>query len=181
MSETQNTRSTAPIDPPLTNDNDENRLSTWKKRWEENQLRWHKSEVNPYLVNYLENFPSPAPMKCFVPLCGKTKDISYLLSLGHQVFAVEGVQKAIETLNTENSFNLQFDKGTSIYSNDSKSLQIYLGNLFSCPIENWGPFDFIWDRGSITAVDYSLHERYSSLMQRSVSGKGNNEILGFPQ
>jgi thiopurine S-methyltransferase len=155
------------------------RLDIWEKRWAANQLRWHKSSENQYLINYFDLLCNPSkepadaeslkPRRFFIPLCGKTMDIAFILSQGHTVFAVEGVKQAIEILNEENSFNLTFDSNESVYSNADKTLQIYLGNIFTCPIQKWGPFDCVWDRGSITAIDYSSHKEYSDFMKRSVS------------
>lgn len=41
--------------------------------------------------------------------------------------------------------------------------------MFKCPIEHWGPYDCIWDRGSFVAIDYPLREAYVDVMQRALA------------
>lgn len=96
-------------------------------------------------------------------------DIAYILSLGFTVFAVEGVAKAVETLSEENGFNLKFYENESIYRSPDGNLEIYLGDLFTCPIEKYGPFDYVWDKGSLTAIDEEMRPSYKAVMQKSVS------------
>jgi len=109
--------------------------------------------------------------KFFLPLCGKTKDIPYLLSLGHQVFGIEGALQPILELQSENSLKLYFDQEKSLYYTADHQLEIYSGDVFACPVEEYGPFDCIWDRGSFVALDYSTREAYTDLMSRSVRNR----------
>lgn len=141
----------------------------WKTRWEENKIGWHIDDVNPNLINFLGRLTnSSTTKKIFVPLCGKTRDIAYLLSHGFEVFGIEGVRQAIEELDKENSFNLKFNEKELLYHTQDNRLQIYAGDLFKCPIEKWGPFDFIWDRGSFIAMEYPFRPAYKEMMQRSL-------------
>lgn len=84
------------------------------------------------------------------------------------------MKKAIETLNEENEFGLEFDEQESIYQGLDGRLQIYLGDLFTCPIEKWGPFDYVWDKGSLTAIDEESRPAYKSVVRKSVLSEGNS-------
>ncbi len=92
--------------------------------------------------------PDSKPKKIFIPLCGKTKDIPFLLSLGHKIFGVETWKLGIEELNTEHKLGLKLNAENKLYTNEDGRLKIYCGDFFTCPIAKWGPFDVIWDRGS---------------------------------
>lgn len=68
----------------------------WSQRWDENRIGFHQSNVNPNLLKYMELitgrkltgepvtdpelFKKNSEKSWFVPLCGKTLDIPYLLS-----------------------------------------------------------------------------------------------------
>ena len=53
----------------------------WSKRWDDGKIGWHKSEFNKHLVEYTnENWKSNDKKTVFVPLCGKTKDLIWLVS-----------------------------------------------------------------------------------------------------
>ncbi|CAG7817082.1 unnamed protein product, partial [Allacma fusca] len=145
------------------------KVSYWEKRYSEKQTQWYLSEAHDSLVKYMPLLASENSVKkFFLPLCGKSKDIPYLLSLGHRVFGIEGALQPILELEKENSLKLNFDKERSIYFTDDHQLEIYFGDIFACPIEQYGPFDCIWDRASFVALDYSTRPAYVEVMRRSV-------------
>ena len=148
----------------------------WVSRYTNKAIDWHIEDVNPHLKSYLSIFQKEKkdPQKIFIPLCGKTKDIPYLLSLGFEVFGVEGVAQAVEQLDAENNLGLKFDPVDSVYGTEDGKLKVFCGDLFKCPIEKWGPFDCVWDRGSFIAIDYSYRELYSELLKRSVVQTGDH-------
>lgn len=154
----------------------------WENRYRNNNIQWHIDDVNPMLFKHLKTLiPSVTgevgegskadsnPKKIFIPLCGKTKDIPFLLSLGHEVFGVESFSAAIEELNYDHNLELKFDQQKSLYESEDGRLKIYCGDFFTCPIEDFEPFDCIWDRGSFIAVDYHFREAYVEMMKRAVA------------
>jgi UDP-2,3-diacylglucosamine pyrophosphatase LpxH len=98
-------------------------------------------------------------------------DIPYLLQLGFRVFGVEGVRQAIEELGTENSLEFQYEEGESIYRTEDRRLVIYHGDILTCPIEKWGPFDAVWDRGAFGTVTYEIRQQYIDIVRRGLQGK----------
>ena len=72
--------------------------SFWKQKWETNQLGFHKTEANPMLVKHFKELNFEKDSRIFVPMCGKTLDIAWLLSRGQRVVACELVEMAIEQL-----------------------------------------------------------------------------------
>ena len=63
----------------------------WHKKWEDNVIGFHKSEANHLLVNHFSLLALPKVGRVFVPLCGKTLDIHWLLENGHRVVGVGSV------------------------------------------------------------------------------------------
>lgn len=57
--------------------------SFWLQKWESNSIAFHKSEANPALVNYIGDLSLAKNSRVFLPLCGKTLDIAWLLSQGY--------------------------------------------------------------------------------------------------
>lgn len=159
-------------------------LEYWENRYKTRCLQWHIDEVHPHLLKYLslltqETEEDPKnkdkKLKFFLPLCGKSKDIPFLLNLGFQVFGVEGVDSVIQEFIQENQLDLQLDESRKIYQTKDGQLQIYCGDLFKCPIEEYGPFDCVWDRASLIALEYSFRPAYLDMMKRAVGhGKGHD-------
>lgn len=153
-------------------------IEYWADRYKRRCFEWHIEEVHPHLLKYLslltQQDSSTEPknedkkLKFFLPLCGKTKDIPFLLNLGFQVFGVEAVDSVIQEFIQENNVELVFDKENLIYHTKDNQLKIYHGDLFACPIEKYGPFDCVWDRASLIALDYHFRPGYLDMMKRAV-------------
>jgi len=82
------------------------RLGRWDGKWNneyKGKPRFHLSTANPNLVKFHgKEFNPPKDMPILLPLCGKTIDLQWLLSAGHQcVVGVEGIQQGIEELRDE--------------------------------------------------------------------------------
>jgi len=160
----------------------------WCQRWAAGNTAWHSAEVNHFLLSCYskvvgkevppsvpvefssEEFQENSEKKWFVPLCGKTVDIPFLLSLGYRVFGVEGARQAIKALGVENNLNLTFDESRSIFEGADGRLQIYCGSLFDCPVEEFGPFDFGWDRGSFGSIHSNFLQKYAKTIKRAFAG-----------
>jgi len=154
-------------------------IDYWESRWKEQRTRWQLEKVNPILIEFLDRLsPSGTPKKFFLPLCGASYDIKYLYDQGHSVFAVEGVKIAIEDLNKRDNLNLVFSEGDSTYSSPDGRIVIYVGDIYECPVEKWGPVDVVWDRGSFIAIGYSRREAYVEVIKRSVQ-KSKDEYADF--
>ena len=151
-------------------------VNYWAKRWEEKRTGWHMDKVNPVLIENIDRLTAietngtstNKSRKILVPLCGQTHDLLYLLSLGHQVFGIEGVVECITALAESDGFEFIFNPEDSIYHTKYGMLKIYVGDILECPIEKWGPFDCVWDRASLIAIEYPLRNAYVDVMKRSV-------------
>lgn len=152
----------------------------WENRYKIGATNWQYSSVHPKLEQHLNALTNGASnLKIFVPLCGKTKDIPYLLSLGHTVFGIEFVLQAIQELQTENDIEMELDPATSVFSTTDGKLQIFYGDFFKCPIENYGPFDAVWDRGSFGSFDFPLRSDYLQVIKRSSLDSDGSECFNF--
>jgi len=54
----------------------------WENKWKTNDIKFHLPEANALLVEYFTSLPKG---KVFVPLCGKSIDMKWLLLQGHEV------------------------------------------------------------------------------------------------
>ncbi|MCK5830452.1 MAG: hypothetical protein KAH20_09130 [Methylococcales bacterium] len=61
----------------------------WLERWKQNQIGFHEEQINDHLINYWKMLNISLESKVFVPFCGKSKDIIWFLSQGHEVMGVE--------------------------------------------------------------------------------------------
>ena len=76
--------------------------SFWIDRWNEGQIGFHLSEVNPALIRQWPNRGGAGNSPVLVPLCGKSRDLLYLRELGHTVTGIELSDRAVRSFWLEN-------------------------------------------------------------------------------
>src|SRR5262245_32050814 len=104
--------------------------SFWHQRWQENKTPFHESDVNPALINNFSRLALASGSRMFVPLCGKTVDIGWLLSRGYRVAGAELSPLAITQLFAQ--LGVQ-PKVTSLGKMDhysAENIGIFVGDIF---------------------------------------------------
>lgn len=141
--------------------------SFWHSKWQKNEIGFHEPKGNALLVKYasflLGDETSQASLKrIFVPLCGKTRDIGWLLSQGCDVVGAELSELAIiqlfEELDVEPTVTTTVNG--KIYAKDS--LTIYVGDIFKLTPTDLGEVTGIYDRAALVALPSPLREQYAA-------------------
>lgn len=52
----------------------------WHRRWAKNEIAFHEPQAHPLLLRHLAALALPTGSRLFLPLCGKTLDIGWLLA-----------------------------------------------------------------------------------------------------
>lgn len=68
----------------------------WQQRWQADQTGFHLQQVNPCLVRHFSALRLAPGQQVFVPLCGKSLDLIWLVEQGYRVFGIELSPLAIE-------------------------------------------------------------------------------------
>ena len=90
------------------------KMSMWEAQWAKGDTSFHLPEVNDRLLSYMNELvgvvtngtTDPAAKNILVPLCGKSKDLVHLHSLGHTVVGCEGVEQVLLALFCSSRFHL---------------------------------------------------------------------------
>ena len=165
------------------NNEQNERLAKWSERWTNNMLGWHLDDVNETLVKYgshilpdEDDTCSEEGVRIFVPLCGKTKDMSYLASHKRvEVVGLDGIRRALEEFAKEQpSLEIQSAEPSDKYERfKGKGITLLKGDFFGLD-ENFagGRFDGIWDRASIVAIQPDLREKYVETISKVIKPGG---------
>lgn len=70
----------------------------WEEKWKAQELGFHLPFAHPILKRNLAAYDLPAGAAVFLPLCGKTLDIGWLLEQGLRVVGVELSELAVSQL-----------------------------------------------------------------------------------
>ena len=141
--------------------------SFWHSKWQKNEIGFHEPEGNALLVKYAsflfgDDSPSTSLKRIFVPLCGKTRDIGWLLSNDCEVVGAELSEVAIiqlfEELGVEPTVTTT--SNGKIYAKDG--LTIYVGDIFKLTSSDLGDVTGIYDRAALVALPSPLREQYAA-------------------
>lgn len=135
--------------------------SFWHEKWESNIIGFHESQANPLLVSYFNELSIDKNDRVFVPLCGKTLDIAWLLSQGCQVAGVELSQLAVEQLFEELGIGPVITDVGSLKLYSAPNLDIFMGDFFELTSAMLGTIDAVFDRAALVALPDDMRIRYS--------------------
>lgn len=102
----------------------------WHERWQLNQIGFHSEEINLHLQQYWPILNIASGSRVFVPLCGKSKDMLWLLTQGNEVIGVELSQLAVEAFFTENGLSATTSQQGKFSVSEADGLRIYCGDFF---------------------------------------------------
>ena len=135
--------------------------SFWHQRWGENNIAFHESEANPLLVKYFKELSPVEGDRVFLPLCGKTLDIHWLLSRGYRVAGAELSKIAIEQLFAELGVKPKISRVGEVDHYSAKNIDIFVGDIFYLSSKILGLVDAIYDRAALVALPEEMRDRYT--------------------
>lgn len=136
--------------------------SFWHQRWEKNEIAFHQSKANPLLVEYFHQLSLVKGSRVFVPLCGKTLDIYWLLSNGYRVAGAELSKIAIEQLFMDLGVQPTISAVGEVDQWSAKDIDIFVGDIFALPRKILGPVDAVYDRAALVAFPEEMRNRYTA-------------------
>jgi thiopurine S-methyltransferase len=136
--------------------------SFWHQRWEKYEIGFHEGKPNPLLVKHFHELSVAKGRRIFVPLCGKTLDISWLLSRGYRVTGAELSQLAIEQLFMELGMQPEVTTVGNVEQWSANNLDIFVGDIFAVSEKMLGPIDAVYDRAALVAFPEDMRKRYTA-------------------
>ncbi|KDM91287.1 thiopurine S-methyltransferase [Photobacterium galatheae] len=130
----------------------------WHNRWAENRIGFHLNETNPVLPLYWSRLELNREDTVFVPMCGKSLDLSWLAEKHNQVIGVELSEIAVRAYFSEHLYLptvTTLGNGHTLYEFDEVS--IYCGDYFTAPV---APVDAVYDRAALIAMPEEMRQSY---------------------
>ncbi|NJR66332.1 MAG: thiopurine S-methyltransferase [Leptolyngbyaceae cyanobacterium CRU_2_3] len=125
-------------------------------------MAFHKGEVNPLLVKYFKQLALANGSRVFLPLCGKTLDIPWLLSNGYRVAGAELSKIAIEQLFIGLGVEPQILQVGEIDHYSAQNIDVFVGDIFHLSSQMLGLVDAIYDRAALVALPKAMRDRYTA-------------------
>ena len=150
----------------------------WLSRWRDERIGFHAEQVNPLLTAHVHTLSLTPPQRVFVPLCGKTLDIGWLLDAGHTVCGVELAPVAVEALFESLGLTPATRACGALTEYRSDKLCVYAGDIFSLEPEALGPIDAVYDRAALVALPADLRVAYARHLT-AMTGSAPQLVITF--
>jgi len=137
-------------------------IGFWHQKWEKNEIGFHINKANPMLVKYFHKLALSKDSRIFLPLCGKTLDIAWLLSEDFRVVGVELSDVAIKQLFAELGVEPRRSKSRKLELFSAQNIDIFCGDIFELSDEILGKVDTIYDRAALVALPNAMRKQYAA-------------------
>lgn len=133
----------------------------WLARWREGRIGFHEGKPNAFLSKYAERLLPEGPGRVLVPLCGKTRDMAYLASLGHEVVGVELSLLAARAFFEESGLEPKSSRRGPFEAFEGNGVEILVGDYFALEPRLLGPVGAAFDRAALVAMPPEKQPAYA--------------------
>lgn len=148
--------------------------SFWHNKWEINQVGFHLDYVHPLLERNLKLFKVNSVLKntkctsakIFIPLCGKTLDIGFLLAQGYDVVGVELSDIAVKSVFNQLNLIPEISPWVGGEKYQAQGLTIYVGDYFKLTQQDLGTIAWVYDRAALIALPDTMRLEYAQHMAK---------------
>lgn len=136
--------------------------SFWHERWDSGRIAFHERAANGLLVKHFKQTFDIAGGRVFLPLCGKTRDIAWLLEEGCRVAGAELSETAVRQLFEELRITPSVANVDALKHFTAEGIDLFAGDIFDLTSAALGPVDIIYDRAAFVALPDAMRRRYAA-------------------
>ncbi|HVZ81418.1 MAG TPA: thiopurine S-methyltransferase [bacterium] len=152
--------------------------SFWYQKWEKNEIGFHGGVPNPLLVGHFERLSLPKGARVFLPLCGKSLDIHWLLAQGYRVAGAELSRLAVDQLFRELGVAPEISGAGELVHYRAQNIDLFVGDIFTLSRETLGPVDAVYDRAALVALPGEMRSRYTGHLM-GITGKAPQLLICY--
>ncbi|MGZ8237562.1 MAG: thiopurine S-methyltransferase, partial [Methylobacter sp.] len=117
-------------------------------------------DINSHLQTYWQRLKLKPDSRVLVPLCGKSRDMLWLLGQGNRVLGVEISPIAVRDFFSENGLIPGLSQQGTFQCWEADGLAILLGDFFNLDESGVQDVGGVFDRAALVALPPELRQRY---------------------
>lgn len=133
----------------------------WHDRWQKQEIGFHQTETHDLLEKYWPTLGLPQGSAVFVPLCGKSLDMVWLVQQGHKVIGAELSAIAVDAFFAERGLVPQEKAVGSFTVKSAGPYELWLGDVFEMPGDAVAEIAGTYDRAALIAFPPEMKPRYA--------------------
>jgi thiopurine S-methyltransferase len=136
----------------------------WYERWARGEIGFHQHDFNAHMLAFTDRLGVSPGEHVFVPLCGKSLDLLWLLKRGYRVSGVEISRKAVQDFFFENRIEPRVTSipGGEIFQ--AEGLAVYCADFFASDFPGMPDIDAVYDRAALVALPPHMRKPYALRM-----------------
>lgn len=134
----------------------------WHTLWADKEIHFHEGEPNSLLVKHFAGLGLKRGDRVFLPLCGKTRDIAWLLDQGCRVAGAELNETAVKELFEELGIEPRVEEVDDFQHYSAPDVDIFLGDIFRLSKALLGTVHGVYDRAALVALPRDTRSRYTA-------------------
>ena len=150
----------------------------WHDKWATGEIAFHQSDYHPMMVDHFGTLGLSAGARVFVPLCGKTRDIAWLLGQGLTVAGAELSETAVADLFADLGVVPQITDHDPLRCYQGAGIAIWVGDIFALTASALGAVDAVYDRAALVALPDAMRARYADHLV-ALTGTAPQFLLTF--
>lgn len=133
----------------------------WNQRWEDGRTEFNQAEPHNFLVQGFKHLKLPAGARIFVPLCGKSVDMTWLLQENYELVGIELNLGACREFFKENNIPYEEQRTANFIKLKGEKITLFAGDFFKLTAEDLGQVDAIYDRAAYVALPEKMRQQYA--------------------
>ncbi len=150
----------------------------WHNKWAKNEIGFHAAQVNGFLQAHFGDLAVPVGGRVFVPLCGKTRDMGWMIEQGVQVVGAELSEVAIVDLFADLGLEPEIADLGAVKRYSAGALCVFVGDVFDVRADMLGKVDAVYDRAALVALPEAVRDDYVAHVAE-ITGGAAQLVLTF--
>ncbi len=151
----------------------------WLSRWEKREIGFHQEDLNRFLKQYWSTLELSKGSTVLVPLCGKSKDMLWLVEQGHHVVGVELSEAAVLEFFEEWKVQPQVDQQGCFTRYSGGNIELLVGDFFALTAEDLQKVVGVYDRAALVALPPDMRGNYANLLAEKLPGSAKTLLITF--
>ncbi|HLX52484.1 MAG TPA: thiopurine S-methyltransferase [Aquella sp.] len=151
----------------------------WLEHWEQGDIPFHLDAANPFLEKYWSKLKVTRKANVLVPLCGKSKDLLWLMNQGYHVIGIELSEIACEAFFVENNLSFKKIKNSKFLCYHHDQIKLYCGDFFALSSDMIPTITAVYDRAALQALPKKLRQIYACHLAQLIVSNGQMLLITY--
>ncbi|MCH7312610.1 thiopurine S-methyltransferase [Acinetobacter sp. ANC 4805] len=133
----------------------------WHDKWQTNNIGFHQDQPYPLLTQHLQSLNLNSNARLFVPLCGKSLDLAWLIKQGYHVVGIDLSPIAIQALIIDLGLSFKETQSGELTHYQHPQIELFVGDFFQLTAQQLGDVDAVYDRAALIALPSQMRSQYT--------------------